>query len=240
MFENSKINARQLMLLVILFNIGSAIIFMPSLLATEAKQDAWLSVLLAVGITLLVLPLYITLASRFPNMTLVEYSEEILGKWLGKTVSLLFLVGYIALEASLTLNNIGAFMTSQIMAKTPIEAIYIIFLCIVIMGTRLGLEVFSRSVEMFFPLLVLLFIILVLFIIPQVEFKNIQPVLENGIKPVIRGSLDLIGFPLIGSVTFLMILPYVNQSRKSGKAFFAGILIAGAILFTLHFCPFWF
>lgn len=63
---------------------------MPPAFAAHAKQDAWISAILGVGIGLLLVILYNALGSSFPNMTLAEYSEKVLGKWIGKTVSLLF------------------------------------------------------------------------------------------------------------------------------------------------------
>lgn len=60
---------------------------------------------------------------------------------------------------------------------------------VVIFTIRLGIETFTRTLEIFFiPVLILLFIFLVS-IIPQANIQHIQPVFENGAKPVIRGTL---------------------------------------------------
>lgn len=150
MLENGKIGVRQFTVLVILFIFGPAVLLIPSHLATEAKQDAWIASVLGVGIGMLLVWLYTTLGNRFPDMTLVEYSEQILGKWLGKTVSLLFFTFFFIL-AALILRNIGDFLTAQVMPETPIQFIHIMFLSIVIMGTRLGLEPLARAGEILIP-----------------------------------------------------------------------------------------
>lgn len=49
------------------------------------------------------------------------------------------------------LQEIGTFVTIQMMPETPIEAIIILFGVIVALGSRLGLEVLTRSTELMFP-----------------------------------------------------------------------------------------
>lgn len=98
------------------------------------------------------------------------------------------------------------------------------------MAVWLGLETFSRTSEFFTPLIFLLFLIMVIFISPQVKLQNIQPILEKGIKPIIRGSLPFIGTPCLELVAFLMIYPHVNITKNTKKAFIVGYLIGGIFL----------
>ncbi len=90
--EQSSISIRQFTLLVIFFTIGTSILFVPTVLSAEAKQDAWIAAILGTGVGVAIVCLYAKLAMLFPNMTFVQYSETILGKWLGKFVSLTFLL----------------------------------------------------------------------------------------------------------------------------------------------------
>ncbi|MBP1992239.1 GerAB/ArcD/ProY family transporter [Paenibacillus eucommiae] len=229
MLEKGKISVRQFTILVTLYLVGSAILIIPSILASKAKQDAWIAAIAAVCLSLLIIPLYIALGKRFPNMTFAEYSEVILGRWLGKVAIALFLI-YVFVSAALTLRNIGDFMTTQIMQDTPIQAVHILFMIVVVMGVKLGLEPLARAAELFFPFIVLLIIILVLLIAPQMKMVNLQPVLDEGFFPVLKATIAFSTFPFLGSVTFLMIFPAVNRIEKAGKALFIGVLLAGVIL----------
>ncbi|PLR79099.1 spore gernimation protein [Bacillus sp. V3-13] len=232
MLENGQISVRQFTVLTILFMLGPAILFSPSVLAAEAKQDAWMAAALGVGIGLLFVWLYTTIGNRFPGMTLVEYCEEILGKWLGKIVALLYFSFFFIL-AALLLRNIGDFVTVQIMPETPIEVIHIMFLSVVVMGTRLGLEPIARAGEILMPWTIIFFLIVVFSIIPQIDFQKIQPVFEGGIKPVIRGSLSVVAFPYLETVIMLMLYPFVNSINKVRKAFFTGSLIGGIVIIII-------
>lgn len=229
MLEKGRISIRQLTIFVMLYTVGSAILIIPSILASNAKQDAWIAALSGMCLGLLVIPMYMALAKRFPKMTLAEYSEMILGKWLGKAAFALFFI-YVFITTVLTLRNIGDFLTTQIMLQTPIQAIHICVMLVVIMGVKLGIEPLARAAELFFPWIILLLIMLFVLLAPQVEFKNLQPVLEEGFLPVLKATIPTFAFPFLGAVTFLMIYPAVNQIEKAGRAVFTGMLLGGLVL----------
>jgi spore germination protein KB len=211
---------------------GPAILFMPSILATAAKQDAWISAVIGVGFGLILVCLYSIIGSRFPEKTLFQYSELILGKWLGKIVSLLFLFFFMYLAAHI-LRNIEDFITVQIMPETPIQFIGIIFLSIVIMGTRLGLEPIARTGEILFPWVILFFIIILVTLPVEFEVNKIKPVFEQGIKPILKGSTSVIAFPFMEAVIFLMLFPFVNKTKEAKKSFIAASLVGGLVIIII-------
>ena len=234
--ENFKISARQFAIIVILFSVGTTILVIPGIMAQEVKQDAWIAAVFGIGIGLLLVALYIAVGRMFPTMTLVEINETIFGKWLGKAVSLSFVLFSLYSTSELLL-YVGNFLTTQIMPDTPIEAIIILFACILIMGIRLGLETLARSAELLFPIFVFLFIILVVSILlppVQYKFENIQPVFEAGIKPMIHAVFLFTGFFSLPLIVLLMIFPVsVNQQKAAEKTFFIGVLIAGICLLII-------
>lgn len=232
MLKDMKLSVRQFMILVLIVTIGDSILILPSLTAAEAKQDAWIASIfsLLVGLPVVVL-LYFT-SKLFPNLTLVEYSEKLFGKWLGILVSMFFL-SYPFFSAAAHLREIGDFMTTQIMPETPIEAIHIFFILVVLFAVRLGLEPIARTAEVFFPWLMILFLFLVIFIFPQSKIQHLQPILEEGIKPVLRGSLTFIAFPFMELVVFLMFIPFVNEPKKVLPSLLWGATIGGLVLIVI-------
>ncbi len=229
--DNDKISARQLSILIMLYCVGSAIIVIPSTLASQAKQDAWISALLSPAIGLLLLPIVIRLSNRFPGIPLTDYIEIILGRWVGKIVSFWFLVTFPFLIGFYSLRDIGDFLTMQIMPETPIEAIHICLFVVIVFGVRLGLEPMARAAEILFPWVIALFAVLFLFLVPQIMKTNIMPVLENGWNPVIRASFPYISFPFLEPVIFLMIVNHVRRPDKVGRAMVTGLALAGLLMF---------
>ncbi|MFB7637972.1 GerAB/ArcD/ProY family transporter [Peribacillus butanolivorans] len=233
---NFKISARQFTILVILSSIGTTILVIPGIMAQEVKQDAWIAAVIGTGIGLLLVALYIAVGRMFPTMTLVEINETLFGKWLGKAVSITFVLFSLYCTAELLL-YVGNFITTQIMPDTPIEVIHILFACILTMGIRLGLEPLARSAELLFPIFVFLFVILVVSILlppAQYKFENIQPVFETGIKPMIQAVYLFTSFFSLPLIILLMIFPVsVNQPKAAEKSFFIGVLIGGICLLII-------
>lgn len=232
MLGKGVVSARQLMILTILITVGDNILVLPSIPAVEAKQDAWISYLLGMAIGLPIVYLIRAAGSIYPQMTLVQYSQIILGRWIGAVVSLLFLV-YPFLSAAAHVREIGDFMTTVIMPETPIEAVHILFLGIILIGVRLGLETITRASEFFFPLFVALFLALTLLLLPEVRVERILPMFEEGFKPIIRGSLTSAAFPFMELVVFMMIFPYVNEPKKVTRGFLLGACLGGIVLFVI-------
>lgn len=231
--ENGNISVRQFTILVFLYSVGTTILVIPASLAEVAKQDAWIAAILGVGLGLLLVKLYIAVGNLFPGLTLVEMNEKLLGKWIGKTVSLLF-VFFALITASELLYFMGTFMTTQIMPETPPQAINILFALVVIMGVRLGIEVLARTAEMLFPCFVVLFLGLILYIAPQIEIRNIQPIFETGMKPLIRATYMFTSVFSLSTVVFLMVFPAsINKLQKARRAFYLGTILAGIVLITV-------
>ncbi|AJS58882.1 GerAB/ArcD/ProY family transporter [Paenibacillus sp. IHBB 10380] len=230
--ENVKISIRQFTVLVMLITIGDSILVLPSIAAFEAKQDAWISSLIGLAVGLLVVYIFSMVGKLYPHLTLVQSIQEIFGKWFGTFVSLMFLF-YTFLSVVAHTRETGDFVTSVMMQETPTQAIQILFVCIVIMAVRLGLEVIGRTGEIFLPWIIFFFLILVILLSPQAEFEKLQPILENGIKPVFHGSLSCIAFPFMELVVFLMIFPYVNQPQQIRKGFLQGALLGGIVLIII-------
>lgn len=233
MTEDFKISNKQFLLIVILFSIGTAILITPSRLANDVKQDAWIPTLLAVFVTILIIWLYNMLSDEFPNMTIIQYMEKILGKWIGRTVSLMFSITSLLVCVNL-FSIVGQFITTQIMPETPIMAIYILYGCVIVFGVRLGVESLAKSAEIFFPWVIILFTILIILLLPDVEFKNIKPTLEFGFRPIIRSTILYISIFSLPLVFLLTVFPVnLKEINKAKKSFHLGILIGGIVLFII-------
>ncbi|MDN4079992.1 endospore germination permease [Paenibacillus polymyxa] len=226
-----KISARQIMIISALFTVGSAILIVPSGMALVAKQDAWIAALVGVGAGLLILYMYSKLAALYPEMTLVEMMETLLGKWLGKTVGFLFFTLLFINAPVPVLFYLGNFMTTQMIPETPILAVNILFALIIVFAARLGLEVLARSAELLFPLFTLLYISFVGLVVSNIKLENVQPVLEAGVGPIWPAALSFFSTVFIPHIILLMIFPSsINRSNQTRKAFFIGSLIGGLML----------
>lgn len=229
MLEKGKISNNQFSILVIMYIIGTSTLTAPAILTMVAKQDGWLSSLLTLGFGLTIVFLFGKLAERYPNLTLTQTCTKILGGWLGRAISLLYSLFFLFLT-SVFLRVAGDLITTHILTETPIQATVALFLFVIIMAVRLGLEPFARTAEMMFPHLVLFILLFFLFLLPQVKGTNITPMLEHGIKPVLHGTFETLGIPFLNLIIFLMITPYVNNPNKLKVNFIFSTIIGGLFI----------
>jgi spore germination protein (amino acid permease) len=227
MLEKGKISHRQLTVLTLLYTIGTSILIVPSIMSVFSKQDGWIACLVGAGADFIIILIYGALVRRYPTLTFAEYSEKILGKWLGKAISLFYL-SFIFLLSAFLLRVVGNFMTTHIMPNTPIEVVIILFMLVVIYAVRLGIETTARAGEIFLPFVIVLFLILVVFLMPQIEMDRIEPIFENGMKPIILGAFYY--FNLQEQVILLMLLPYTNRPEKAKNALLAGTMLGSVVI----------
>ncbi|MBW5447959.1 GerAB/ArcD/ProY family transporter [Cohnella sp. CFH 77786] len=230
--DNGKIEPAQFRKLVMFFILGRAILITPTFLAEQAKQDAWISAAAGLLFGVLIVLLLRKMGTRFPESTLPQYSQGILGRWAGSAVAFLFFL-HALLLCSLTTRSLSVFMASTMMPETPIQWIIGLYLFIAAVGARKGIENIGKTADVFYPLVVALFIIFVVFVTPQIEAEKLQPVLAKGMAPVLSGAYQVAGFPYMNLVLLLPIFPFVSDSRQAAKSFLQGTLLGGGSLCIL-------
>ncbi|MFD0959194.1 GerAB/ArcD/ProY family transporter [Paenibacillus chungangensis] len=233
MNSEQKISPRQFGILAALYSIGTAILISPAVLTAEAKQDAWLAATLGIGLGMLLVLLYNKVGSLYATKNLVETMEALLGKWLGKAIAITFIF-FTYVTSAEVLYLFGNFLTTQIMPETPMQALNILFASIVIFGSRLGIEVVARFAELLFPVFIGLFILLVVFVSPQIHTDNLLPFMESSGGIIIGTALYFTSIFSLSPVVLLMIFPdSVNRTEAGRKAFLKGTLVGGIILLVI-------
>ncbi|MCM8709507.1 spore germination protein [Clostridium sp. SYSU_GA19001] len=230
MKDGGKISQNQIRTLIILSIAGTAMLDMPGTLALEIKQDAWIAAVIGVIGGVFIANLYNRLAAQMSNMTLMEYSEKVMGKWLGALFSIFFLI-FLVLNCSRIVYMVGNFMTTQIMPETSMLMMNVLILIPAVIGTRLGLEPIARSAEVFFPWILTGFILMAVFAFLDIKLINIQPIFESGVKPVLWSVILFESFTNLTVIVFLMFYPVcAGNLKEAGRAFSSGVLIAGIMI----------
>lgn len=230
MWNNLEIDSVQFKILIIMFSIGSAILVVPSVLALDAQQDAWMGAIIGTVGGVLLIWLYCALGKRFPQQSLIEFSELIMGRWIGTAINIMFFI-FSFLLAGMLLKYMGDFITTKIMPDTPIHAIIIIVMLVVLMAVAQGLSSIARAAQIFFPWTIILLGLLFLLILPEVDFRNIEPMFESGFKMIFHSSIHMLSVPYFELILFLTIYPYVKQSvQQRNRAMVIAGWFGGAVL----------
>lgn len=224
--EKAKIKASQMFILVVLFEMGSAILIVPGV---SAKQDAWIAILLGLASGLLLFLIYYKLYSFYPELPLTSYVQEITGKWIGRLLGLLYII-YFMYFATRVLRDFGELLTTTIYFNTPLIVINSLMMLTIIYGVHKGIEVIARVGELYFGIIYLMALAGFVLIIFSgiIHLENLQPVLEHGWKPVFIAFLHETNLRPFGEmIVFAMLLPYLNDQKKGKAACMFGMILAG-------------
>ncbi|MEG6566714.1 endospore germination permease [Thermoanaerobacterium saccharolyticum] len=223
-----KISPKQFIYLIVSVILSTATIFLPSIVASKAEQDSWMSVIMATSFSIPVFCLYYGISAIFKDKTLFSFLEDIFGKILGKAIASLYLLFFIHLTV-IMLRELFEIMRSAFMPKTPPIVFSFALMIVASYAVTKGFVAIARMNEVVFPYGMGLLAFVIFFSMPYVKFENFLPILANGLLPPMKGSLPLISW-MLESVIILAIFPHISDSKKVLKS---GIISLIFIAFAL-------
>ncbi|MCI0768606.1 GerAB/ArcD/ProY family transporter, partial [Bacillus sp. TL12] len=92
-----RIKTSQAVVIVVNFILGTGILTLPRASVEKVKTpDVWISVILGGIIAMVTGVIMVKLSQQFPGKTFYQYSQEIVGKWIGRLFSLLVVCYFLA------------------------------------------------------------------------------------------------------------------------------------------------
>ncbi len=229
MLEGGKISGRQLAFLLVLQVFGTVFLFLPGFVAKGAGRDAWLVPFVSAGFSLPQGALHLALVRRFQGATATGFCAR-QGGFLCRLPACLLLLFYTHL-AAIVLREFGDFLNIAIMPETPLVVFGVVLVALSSYAVRQGIEVLGRLAEILLP--VVLFSVAVVFILAvgNMDSRHFFPVLENGLLPLLKGSLPSFGWYSELAV-LLFLAPFVARPEETGWSFSVAVVIT-SIFFLL-------
>lgn len=228
MIEKGKISSLQMAIMFYPTIIATAILAVPAGTAKFARNDSWISPIWSSLIGFLVVYVAYRLHKLYPKQTIIQYGEKILGKFFGKVF------GFIQVLSLLIANGNTArqYMELVVGAFLPITPMVLVGASLVLVcafAVRGGVEVVGRASQLFFPLYFFSLVMIIVLLIPEFKPENILPIMENGLKPSLKGAVVPGSMlPLFFLISY--ILPYVSDEEKVMKW---GMFSVFAVMLTL-------
>lgn len=215
MLEKGKISSFQMAIMMYPVIVGTAIMAVPAITADFAKNDMWLSPIWASFFGFLAVYTAFQLHKLYPGQTIIQYSEQIIGRIPSKIISFIFLLFYIQVNGE-DARIYADFVIGSFLNQTPIIVVISTMILISAFAVRGGIEVVARVAQLFLPLFVFSLVIILVLLLPELEIKNMFPIMENGIIPSIKAA----ALPQSWFAQFLLIaffLPYLSDVEKGPK-----------------------
>lgn len=222
--EKGKISSSQITFALICF-MGSSI---SNLLTTLniSRQHSWLGEIIALVIGSFLVWGYIRLALKFPGKTLIQINELIFGPYLGKLISVLYLV-YFSLMLLIYLRSIADYVSTFILPKTPMFIILLFLLLVSAQGVSKGIKVITVLGFPIFLLTVIVYWIPYVLIVPEYNLANLLPVFDGTLNDLAQSTHIFISTLFCEPVVFLMIIPFHNNPGETTRAVFIGYFYLG-------------
>lgn len=231
MLEAGRVTYKQLILLIFISRLIVGLTYLPGITAPPANQDIWLVGIFHLPIELLLsIPIYL-LWKRFPDQSIIQYSETLLGIG-GKIIGVLYAWLFIQYSA-ITLTQLGFFMSTMILPDTPPLFIVASMVLVCAYGVLHGLKVLGRLSEIVAPIIIIAIITIFVLIAKDMDLKKLTPFLETGIFPIMQGgfiaaarSMEIIGLA--------MVFPCLNDQGKGKTVLIAGYTLPVIIFILLE------
>jgi spore germination protein (amino acid permease) len=186
----------------------------------EAKQDAWISVLIAGFATHIVVFVMIKTLQIYGSTDIYGIHHDVYGKWLGKVFSSLYILYCLCIFLIILKNYIEVLQT-WVFPTVPIWLFSLSILLLVIYGVTGGIRMIV-GVCFFSIVLSLWMFAFIGYPLRFADFDHLLPVMESNLVSILKGThkmtLTIIGFEIL-----YVIYPYMEKKDKVQKYAHIGI-----------------
>lgn len=188
------------------------------------NQDVWIVEILSLFYIVVLCGPLLYLGKRFPNLTLIECLQVLMGNLMGKVLGIIYTCWFVdIIVKDLTLfDNI---IKPINLPETPDYAILFFALVTCAYSVYKGLECIARAAEIFIPLILLSMIFYEILLIPEMDFKVFLPILADSSLLEINYLAFKNAAGLNEIVMLAMLIPSINNKSKTYITLFWIVII---------------
>lgn len=223
------INAFLLFFVIHTTQIGVGIHGFQRIVYMEAKQDAWVSVILIGLASHIIVFFMIKTLETYGSNDLYGIQQAVFGKWIGSLFNIIFVL-YVSAAFFTVLRNYIEVVQAWVFPDLETWFISATLLLIVIYAFTGGLRVIV-GVSFFSFILAIWLIFFLAYPIEFASVRSLLPLLENKIPAILKGAYAMT-FTVIGFEIIYIIYPFVKDKEKVNKYVHLGLLMT-TILYLL-------
>lgn len=235
-YGDEKISNREIFFIAPSMVLGVGILTLPSAVTEVVGfSDGWISILIAGIMTSFFAWITFKLAARFPNEPFYEYCSKIVTKPVAAVITLLFVL-HLASFTSYEARAIATISKQYIFDRTPVEVISLMFVLLVAYAVSGSQAAILRLNLMFFPIVIVILMIVLIFNYPYFEFSHFKPLFQSDWKDLLfsvqESLFAFLGFEVL---LFYTALVHKDELKKSGLYPVFGILIITLMYLVVFF-----
>jgi spore germination protein KB len=225
------ISPRQLFFIIALARIGAILVLLPGVQSGNAMQDAWISVILATGASILIVWLGSYLAMKHPEKSLGHFANDLLGR-LGGTIATGILALSFYVLCLIRVRLVSLVIISHFMPRTPGWGLAIPVLLTASYGAMKGPDTIGRASELLFTVMAAITIgtMVVSSVWITGRIGGLKPVLSRGFGPVLAASVPATFLGIVSGLKVLALGRFTTEKKKLPKATAMALLTSGLAL----------
>lgn len=209
-----RISRKQLYWMIASMQVSMTILLTIHPALITAKQDAWLSMLVATLFGMFIAYVCTRINQNLPGHTFVTYVPHLVGKWFGRFILILY-GAYWYVVLAMVLRQYAEFIVATILPLTPIVIPILAMMLVAMYVTTTGIEGIARCSEILGPFLLFIISVSLLLSLPNIHIRQILPIyVDSGWKTIFQGALPTSTF--LGDCILLMFLVSFLPSSKRG------------------------
>ncbi|RIE03652.1 spore gernimation protein [Cohnella faecalis] len=208
--------------MIINFILAAGILSFPRVISERmGTPDGWISILLSGGLAMVEGIIIVKLSQRFPQKTFFEYSQEIVGRWVGIFASIL-VIGYFLVLSAFEIRMMAEVTNFFLLEGTPSWAVIMPLMWVALYLMLGGIQPIARLFELILPITALVFLIAIFLGFHIFDIDRLRPVLGLGLWPVFEGMKESALY-FLGSEVMLFLVAFMQKPDKGVKAVVSGV-----------------
>lgn len=220
-----QITAIQAATILVSTIIGVGVLPLPLFAARGAGTGAPLLTALSALVAFVGLYVITKLGQRFPQQTIIQYSQELIGKWPARLGAVLIIVFFGELTA-LASREFGEVVVTSVLKKTPLDVTVIVMLLMAAMSTRSSVTTFAYIHQFYVPFIMFPGLLIIALSLKNANSLYLQPLWGQDMHQVTR-ELGTITSLFNGAFVMTMVIPAMRNPPRAVKAAIWGMIIAG-------------
>lgn len=210
-YSDEHISQNELMFTLPGVIVGISILTLPAQIAKVTSfSDGWISILISGVLLTIVALIGLKVATTFPNKSFYEYTSYLVTKPIAIIIMTITILTFIAILSYLI--SQVSFVTQRYMfVQTPMEAIGLTFLLVVIYAVAGSRAALFRLNMLFIPINLCVFTIIIILNFKWYDLTNSLPLFQTDMKGYLKGiaksSEAFGGFSIVLFYTFLIYQP---------------------------------
>nr|WP_220186346.1 endospore germination permease [Brevibacillus halotolerans] len=203
------------------------VILIPLLLRT-VERDGWISILIAMILTICWLPLLLFIIRRQKGTSLFSWITQQCSAWFAWIIIGLFIL-YLLSDIYVTTLDMTMWTKISYLPQTPVFLVAASIILLSILCALSGIQPLAICAGIILPIVLLLGYFVMGANFQYKNYSLLLPILENGYFPVLRGAM-IVGNGMVEIIFLLMLQHHISTSITFKKAVWLCILLAGLTL----------